>query len=176
MPLYEVTHNCPLSQKQQAGLASALAAIHLKWFHVPASFVNVRFCDCSKEVVYMGGGVVSFPLAKTLNMLRAYVRPGHDNSELDGVCQDITTAWKEIVGSEGQWELHAALMLGCISAAMEYGLHAPGVADGKQWMRDHMGDFRKRAAGGDVAFQVLVESMEAGGDAVGRKGEERVHQ
>lgn len=67
------------------------------------------------------------------------------------------------MGREGEEELHTVLMLGCISAAMKYGLHAPKVANGKQWtMRDHVAEFRKRAEGGDAAFPELLEGTGIG--------------
>ena len=98
---------------------------------------------------------------KPFNTIRAFARSGHPSDEMGRAGEEIYATWKHIVGGEGEQELHVVLMLGCVSAALEYGMRAPGVADTGRWVQEHMAGFRRRADAGDEAFQGLVESIQA---------------
>lgn len=55
MPLYEISHATPLSQRQRDQLAESITAIHSTKFAVPRMFINVIFTDSSNTPTYVGG-------------------------------------------------------------------------------------------------------------------------
>jgi len=81
------------------------------------------------------------------------------------LCASIHRAWTEIVGTEGDAELRAIFVLGSIVAGWEAGFPLPQAGEDKQWLRENMEEFEKRAEG-DEDFRGLVEE-------VGRRGELR---
>jgi hypothetical protein len=51
MPLYDIEHVVPLTDKQMESLANAWSDLHANRFNTPKVFINVRFIDVSKQKV-----------------------------------------------------------------------------------------------------------------------------
>ncbi|KIX00423.1 uncharacterized protein Z518_10562 [Rhinocladiella mackenziei CBS 650.93] len=115
MPLYDVEHVTPLDSGQQSALANAFTDLHATRFKTPRCFLNVRYTEVSRQVVFRGG--------KRATYIRVILRTraGEQRSEelYDEHCRDIVRIWEEIVGKEGEMGLRMVWVLGALTTAVE---------------------------------------------------------
>lgn len=135
MPLYDIEHVVPLSATQQESLAVAFTSLHSARFNVPRVFINVRFTDASRQVVFRGGRRVLYN--RLILRTRASEKRGKD--VYDAHCRDLITAWAKVVlggdaegdGSGGEElkkkELRTVWVLGALTTAVECGIARPRV-------------------------------------------------
>jgi hypothetical protein len=124
MPLYDIEHTTPLSDSQQERLAVLFTGIHATRFKTPKFFVNVRYTDASKQVVFRGGKRVVYNRV----VLRTRVGEQRSKDLYDLHCRDLVRAWEEVVGkSEEGRELRTVWVLGALTTAVECGIARPKV-------------------------------------------------
>lgn len=134
----------------------------------------------------LDGLLTRFPRSRfqtSRNAIFAHVRHGPSRSQEDynDLCKSIHEAWDRIVlvstptststsdtgtGTENaaqppkqQIELHTLFIFGDIVADRESGMTIPPAGADGLWLREHIGEFRRRAEGGDEAFEGLVREM-----------------
>ena len=124
MPLYDVEHVIPLTPEQQEALAKAFTELHSTRFNTPRFFLNVRYTDSSKQVVFRGGKRAVY------NRLILRTRVGEQRSKdlYDEHCKDLIKIWGGVVGSEGELELRTVWVLGALTTAVECGIARPRVS------------------------------------------------
>ena len=126
MPLYDVEYVTPLTPDQQEALAKAFTNLHSRRFKTPKFFLNVRYSDCSKQVVFRGGKRAVY------NRLVLRTRAGEQRSKelYDEHCKDLINIWKDIVGKGGELGLRTVWVLGALTTAVECGIARPRVSPG----------------------------------------------
>ena len=124
MPLYDVEYITPLSLTQQESLAKAFTDLHSTRFHTPRVFLNVRYTDSSKQVVFRGGRRVVY------NRLILRTRVGEQRTKdvYDEHCNDLIRVWGEIVGTGRESGLRTVWVLGALTTAVECGIARPKVS------------------------------------------------
>ncbi|KAJ9605209.1 hypothetical protein H2200_010599 [Cladophialophora chaetospira] len=157
MPLYDVEHVVPLTPAQQESLAKAFTDLHSSRFQTPKFFLNVRYTDASKQVVFRGGKRAVY------NRLILRTRVGEQRSKdlYDEHCKDLIRIWAEIVGKEGELELRTVWVLGALTTAVECGIARPRVGEEEQWLKSNEEEFRRLAAEGDEDFIELIQELDS---------------
>ena len=124
MPLYDIEHVTPLTAEQQEALAKAFTELHSTRFNTPRFFLNVRYTDASKQVVFRGGRRVLY------NRLILRTRVGEQRSKdlYDEHCNDLIRIWEGIVGTAGTLQLRTVWVLGALTTAVECGIARPRVS------------------------------------------------
>ncbi|KAH8159263.1 hypothetical protein CIB48_g8981 [Xylaria polymorpha] len=156
MPLYEFAHTVPLSPQQQDSLAEAITTLHTTFFTTPSLFVNVRFISADVYRSYVGGK------RRQSNILTARVRtsPARKREMFEELCLKVAEVWKNIVPEDPDLRI---FVLGGITAGLEHGFVIPEAGKDKEWLKDNLPAFKKKADEGVVEFQDLVEEIEARG-------------
>lgn len=123
MPLYDVEYVCPLSPSQQEKLAKAFTILHAERFNTPRYFVNVRFTDVSKQVVFRGG------IRRKYNRIILRTRAGSNRTNEVYIehCRSMVTEWERIVGSHNEEGLRTVWIMGALTTALEAGIARPRV-------------------------------------------------
>ncbi|KAF2083804.1 hypothetical protein K490DRAFT_69452 [Saccharata proteae CBS 121410] len=155
MPLYTVSYKTPLSEDQRDALAAAITKTHSTLFTTPTLFVNVHFEDVTtghESKRYVAGK------RKTSNNIVAQVRPGpsRPRSSYDELCNAINDEWNRIVPEE---KLDAVFVMSSIVAGWEQGLSLPEAGKDKEWIKENMKEFERRADAGDEAMMDMVEEI-----------------
>lgn len=139
MPLYDVEYVCSLTHSQQEKLANAFTILHAERFNTPRYFVNVRFTDVSKQVVFRGG------IRREYNRIILRTRAGSNRSNEVYIehCRSIVTEWERIVGSHKEEGLRTVWIMGALTTALEAGIARPKVCSRrrlrsrlKRWTND----------------------------------------
>lgn len=174
MPTYEVEHVCPLTEKQQDALASAITDCHATLFGAPKFFVNVRITDISTHRTYVAGKRVrpgmslvrtsiSQPvsphfLQSSTNRIFAYVRggPSRTQKHYDELCSSLIAAWDKIVPGQ---ELRLITIHDSIKAGYEAGFSRPQAGEDKAWIQENMQAFQQKADTGDADFQAMIQDI-----------------
>ncbi|KAB8364838.1 hypothetical protein FH972_024701 [Carpinus fangiana] len=168
VPLVE--HLFPLPPDTQDAFAEEITRIHSTKFSTPRLFVNVVFKEIAELRTYVGGKF------RRSNRITGYVRTSNarTQADFDAVCVEISKAWAQIVhpGEEApetdNHDLRAVFIIGGLISAWEAGFTVAPAGQDVQWAKDHMEEFKKRAADGDEDFRDLVEDLEGraefGGD------------
>lgn len=124
MPLYDVEYVCPLTLTQQEQLAQSFTNLHSQRFQTPRFFINVRFTDVSKQVVFRGG--------KRRHYNRVILRSRASNNRSNELyvehCRAIVAEWEKIVGKEDELGLRTVWVLGALTTALEAGIARPKVS------------------------------------------------
>ncbi|KIX98515.1 uncharacterized protein Z520_05816 [Fonsecaea multimorphosa CBS 102226] len=157
MPLYDVEHVIPLTPDQQESLAVAFTDLHSSRFKTPRFFLNVRFTDVSKQVVFRNGRRAVY------NRIILRTRAGEQRSKelYDEHCRDIIRIWQDIVGKDGKLGLRTVWVLGALTTAVECGIARPKVGEEDEWLKANMDEFRKLAAAGDEDFVELIQELDS---------------
>lgn len=121
MPLYDIEHVIPLTDKQQLDLANALTKAHTDRFHTPTYFINVRFTDVSDMKVFRSGRLVKYNRA----ILRTRQSENRTSDILNQHCKAVIECWEKTIGTGPQNGIHAVWILGALSAGMEAGFPRP---------------------------------------------------
>lgn len=123
MPLYDVEYVCPLTPLQQEKLANAFTILHAERFNTPRYFVNVRFTDVSKQVVFRGG------IRRKYNRIILRTRAGSNRTNEVYIehCRSIVTEWERIVGNHDEEGLRTVWIMGALTTALEAGITRPKV-------------------------------------------------
>ncbi|KIW80082.1 hypothetical protein Z517_06697 [Fonsecaea pedrosoi CBS 271.37] len=160
MPLYDVEHVVALTADQQERLARAFTDLHSTRFRTPRFFLNVRYTDCSGQVVFRNGRRAVYNRV----ILRTRAGEQHRSKELyDEHCRDVIKAWEDIVGREGELGLRTVWVMAALTTAVECGIARPKVGEEDEWLKTNMGEFRKLAAAGDEDFVELVQELDSRG-------------
>ncbi|KIW98682.1 uncharacterized protein Z519_00343 [Cladophialophora bantiana CBS 173.52] len=159
MPLYDVEHVTPLTPDQQSALAKALTNLHATRFKTPGFFLNVRYTDSSKQVVFRNGRRAVY------NRVILRTRSGEQRSKelYDEHCRDIVRVWEEVVGKEGELGLRTVWVMAALTTAVECGIARPKVGEEDEWLKANMDEFQKLAAAGDEDFVELVQELDSSG-------------
>jgi len=154
MPLYNVHYITPLTDRQQDALAEAITASHTTTFNAPRLFVNVIFTPVTTNR-YVAGK------RKNTNLIVAEVRHGPSRTDelYQKVIKQVREAWERIVGTTGDQELRAVLVMGSIVAGVEVGFPIPPAGHDLEWLRKYYPQFQKLADSGDEDFQGLVQEL-----------------
>lgn len=109
---------------------------------------------------------------RTVNKLIANVRHGPSRPQAlwDDVCTEINALWASLVGNKGEKELRAIFIMGGMIGGSEAGFAIPKAGEDGMWMRENLEGFRRKAEGGDVEFEELVEAAEKLNGVEGGKG------
>lgn len=181
MPLYLITlaHPHLLTPSQRRSLAESLTRIHTTLFSTPSLFVNVRFTNAAggpsaaigKLETAPADDATSFAGGKEsrTNIIAAHVRhgPSRPREKYDELCRLVKDAWDQVVvDPQGKTEaeenrLHTIFVLGDIVAGWERGFSIPGAGEDAEWLRGNMGEFERRAEGGDKVMGELVQEIKA---------------
>lgn len=94
-------------------------------------------------------------------MIVAEVRHGPSRTQAlyNNVLKTLGEAWSTIVGTSGDEELRAVLLLGGIVAGVEVGFPLPQAGHDAEWLKKHYSDFQKLADAGDGDFQDLMQEL-----------------
>ncbi|OAP61808.1 hypothetical protein AYL99_04011 [Fonsecaea erecta] len=159
MPLYDVEHVVALTPDQQEALAKAFTELHSMRFKTPRFFLNVRYTDSSRQVVFRNGRRAVY------NRVILRTRAGELRSKelYDEHCRDIIKIWEDIVGKEGELGLRTVWVMGALTTAVECGIARPKVGEEDEWLKAHMDEFRNLAAAGDEDFKELVQELDSRG-------------
>ncbi|KAH0841759.1 hypothetical protein FOPE_07083 [Fonsecaea pedrosoi] len=126
MPLYDVEHVVALTADQQERLARAFTDLHSTRFRTPRFFLNVRYTDCSGQIVFRNGRRAVYNRV----ILRTRAGEQHRSKELyDEHCRDVIKAWEDIVGREGELGLRTVWVMAALTTAVECGIARPKVSD-----------------------------------------------
>ncbi|KAI1495741.1 hypothetical protein F5X99DRAFT_108065 [Biscogniauxia marginata] len=156
MPLYDFTHNASLSSQQQDDLAAAITKIHTTYFTTPSFFVNVRFTSADGYRAYVGGK------RKQANILTARVRtsPARKREMFDELCLQVAKVWREIVPENPDLRV---FIIGGIIAGLEHGFAIPEAGKDKEWIKNNLPEFQKKADEGITEFQELIKEIKERG-------------
>ncbi|KAL9097024.1 MAG: hypothetical protein Q9165_000988 [Trypethelium subeluteriae] len=168
MPMYEVEHVCTLTPSQKDDLAEAITKIHSEQFTTPRIFVNVRFTDISEHDMYVAGK------RRHNNRIIGYVRPSpaRTRAEFNKLCQSIQEAWDKVIASLPQHpfnrvdrtvgdekELRTIFVLPVIAAGKEVAVEIPEAGKDREWLKENMMAFEKRAAEGDDEVSDMIKDI-----------------
>lgn len=163
MPLYEVIHAVPLTEKQQDELAEAITVIHTTTFDVLRLFVHIRFVDASTVNTYIAGK------RRKANHIRATVRLGlRTHEEFLSLCKSIEETWNRIVyepakSEQNRYKLQTMILSPFNLIGFEAGFELPIAGEDGNWLKKHWDEFRQKANEGDEDFiQVVKEAEERG--------------
>lgn len=85
--------------------------------------------------------------------------PTRTKQDYDDVGEQITKAWGDIVGTDGDQQLRAVFLLGGLLSARESGILVPPPGGEGEWIAQNFADFQERARGGDQQFVDFVEEL-----------------
>ncbi|KAH8703095.1 hypothetical protein BGW36DRAFT_354528 [Talaromyces proteolyticus] len=169
MPIYEIIHAVPLSEKQQDELAEAITIIHTTAFGVLRLFVNVRFVDASRVNTYIAGK------RRKANHIRATVRLGSRTNEgFLSLCKSVEEVWNRIVYEPAQrenslvpeqnrYKLQTLIVSPVNLIGFEAGFELPLGGEDGNWLTKHWNEFRQKASEGDEDFIQVVKEVEERG-------------
>ncbi|PCG88675.1 Tautomerase [Penicillium occitanis (nom. inval.)] len=157
MPLYDVEYVCSLTPSQQEKLANAFTILHAERFNTPRYFVNVRFTDVSKQVVFRGG------IRREYNRIILRTRAGSNRSNEVYIehCRSIVTEWERIVGSHKEEGLRTVWIMGALTTALEAGIARPKIGEEEEWLEVNKHHFKTLADGGDEDFIELIKELDS---------------
>jgi phenylpyruvate tautomerase PptA (4-oxalocrotonate tautomerase family) len=123
MPLYDIEYVCSLSFEEQEQLANALTSLHATRFKTPRCFVNVRFTDVSKQIVFRGGKLRKYNRV----IIRTRAGENRTNEIYVDHCKTVVSEWERNIGKEGERGLRTVWVLGALTTALEAGIARPKV-------------------------------------------------
>jgi hypothetical protein len=159
MPNYVVTHQFDISESERTAIAKAITHTHGSMFSVPYLFVNVTFQSTSQHISYAGGRRVTNAINSVTAYVRNVSRPQEEYAEL---CHRIEEGWKNAMGPNPSKEkqLTSIFVQGIIAAGWEQGVMIPESGNDRDWLKEHLADFKKRADSGEEEMKELVEDIE----------------
>ncbi|KAJ4989637.1 cis-3-chloroacrylic acid [Stagonosporopsis vannaccii] len=165
MPLYDIEHVIPLTDRQQEALAKAFTSIHCTRFHTPSFFINVRFTDVSSQKVYRGGVLRYYNRA----ILRTRVSENRTREQYGEHCRELINAWDEVVEPENilskhEKTLRTVWIMGALTTAVEMGFQRPAAGQEIEWLRSNKDAFEKLAKEGDEDMQQLMAELQTRDD------------
>lgn len=93
-------------------------------------------------------------MERNSNRIKGLLRrgPSRTKADYDDVVKQITKAWEEVVGGEGNRKLGAVFINDGYAAVRECGLVVPAAGEELEWIRENFDMFKKIADGGDELF------------------------
>jgi hypothetical protein len=159
MPNYVVSHQFDITEEERIAIAQEITHIHGSMFSIPELFVNVTFQPTSQDISYSGGKRV----LNATNIVTVYVRNvSRTQEQYAELCHRIDKGWKKSIGPNAgkEKQLTSIFVQGITVAGWEQSVMLPEPGNDREWMRQHLGDFKKRAESGDEDMKALVEDIE----------------